>query len=145
MTPPREGSENLDFERADFGGISPAGSCGACGRDLRITCFEVNGVTVCPSCRTQVAEFESPGGGAGRFARAALFGILGGAAGAVVWYAVAAVFSLEIVGILIIGFAVYQAWKMNARRVFEVKGPFRVTVGTNTRDAPSPPPAPPAG
>ncbi|HRB13981.1 MAG TPA: hypothetical protein PKU70_13305, partial [Vicinamibacteria bacterium] len=24
------------------------------------------------------------------------------------------------------GFAVHQAWRMNARRVFDVKGPFRV-------------------
>ncbi|HQZ19031.1 MAG TPA: hypothetical protein PLD86_19305, partial [Vicinamibacteria bacterium] len=32
----------------------------------------------------------------------------------------------NLIGILIIGFAVHQAWRMNARRVFDVKGPFRV-------------------
>lgn len=32
----------------------------------------------------------------------------------------------NLIGILIIGFAVHQAWRMNARRVFDIKGPFRV-------------------
>ena len=32
----------------------------------------------------------------------------------------------NIIGILIIFFAVQQAWTMNKRRVFDVKGPFRV-------------------
>lgn len=34
----------------------------------------------------------------------------------------------NLIGILIIGFAVHQAWRMNARRVFDIKGPFRVAV-----------------
>ncbi|MBK5257844.1 MAG: hypothetical protein JJE39_17610 [Vicinamibacteria bacterium] len=32
----------------------------------------------------------------------------------------------NLIGILIIGFAVHQAWRMNSRRVIEVKGPFRL-------------------
>jgi hypothetical protein len=43
----------------------------------------------------------------------------------------------NLIGILIIGFAVHQAWRMNARRVFEVKGPFRVSAES------SPPPETP--
>lgn len=35
----------------------------------------------------------------------------------------------NIIGILIIGFALYQAWKMNARVALELKGPFRLGTG----------------
>jgi len=271
MTSPGAGGDNLDFEKADFGDESGQGArCGGCGRDLRLSYFEVNGVVVCPDCRAQIADLDAPEGGVGRFVRATLLGLLGGAAGAAVWYAVATLFSLEIgliailvgwlvgtgvsrgsggrgglryqflaafltyasivttyippiysalmsqseaeaasagsvpaapvegpaptrpvsnsaetsapgdpttpiglrdglaaivlsagllyaiafaapflmgvgnaIGILIIGFAVYQAWKMNARRVLEVKGPFRVAAAV-TQDADLPPSEPPS-
>ena len=45
----------------------------------------------------------------------------------------------NLIGILIIGFAVHQAWRMNARRVFDIKGPFRVAA--KPRPAPVPQPS----
>ena len=35
----------------------------------------------------------------------------------------------NIIGIVIIAFALYQAWKMNARVYFDLKGPFRLGTG----------------
>jgi hypothetical protein len=32
----------------------------------------------------------------------------------------------NVIGILIIGFALYEAWRINARRILEIEGPFRL-------------------
>src|SRR5207248_11778526 len=40
----------------------------------------------------------------------------------------------NLIGWLIIGFALYEAWKINRRRAFDIKGPFRL----EPRRAPAP-------
>jgi hypothetical protein len=86
----------LNFDKADFGDATSGPKCGACNTDLRISYFEVNGAAVCPNCRAHIAALDSPEGGAGRFVRAVVFGMAGGAVGAAAWYAVARLFNLEI-------------------------------------------------
>jgi|CXWL01.1.fsa_nt_gi hypothetical protein len=87
---------SLDFEKADFG--APAGDlrCSTCSSEIRDRYFEVNGATICARCRASLAGLERPEGGFKRFVLATVFGMAGGALGALVWYAVARLFSLEI-------------------------------------------------
>lgn len=86
----------LDFEKADFG--APAGElkCSTCPNEIADRYFEVNGATICAPCRAALAELERPEGGLKRFVLATVFGLAGGALGALVWYAVAKLFNLEI-------------------------------------------------
>lgn len=87
---------NLDFEKADFGTASAGAKCASCSKDLRITYYEANGLTVCTACRQQLAAAESSEGGIGRFLRASIYGAAGGMIGAVIWYAIGKLFNLEL-------------------------------------------------
>ena len=87
---------SLDFDKADFGTPAAGITCASCSKELRLTYFEVNGMVACPECRALIAAADRPEGGFRRFVLAAIFGVLGGAAGAAVWYAVATLFNLEI-------------------------------------------------
>jgi hypothetical protein len=86
----------LDFDKADFGAPAAGLKCASCPVEILDRYFEVNGATVCTNCRRLIAESERPEGGLKRFVLATLFGVMGGAAGAAVWYAVAKLFNLEI-------------------------------------------------
>jgi len=86
----------LDFETADFGAPAAGVQCATCAKAIRDTYFEINGATVCAPCRALAGDWEREGGGVKGFARASLFGIMGGMAGAAIWYAVAKLFNLEI-------------------------------------------------
>ncbi len=82
------------------------------------------------------AQPEAAGGDAAEAGEVAEAAEIGGAdAAAVAAWAVAipVAFAVpflagfeNIIGILIIGFALWQAWKMNARRKLDLKGPFRL-------------------
>ena len=207
-----ESEAALDFDKADFGDAPTGLKCAACSRAILDAYFEVNGAVLCAACHASVEVLGRSEGGAGRFVRATLFGVMGGALGAGLWYAVAALFNLEIgliaiavgwlagtgvsrgnegrggaryqllaafityaaivttyvpsiyvgiregreeigagsaaavayaiafaapflagfqniLGILIICFAVFQAWSLNRKRAVEVRGPFRVLPG----------------
>ncbi len=67
---------------------APAATCGACGRPVRDCYYEVGGRSVCQDCGEQLRERLTGGSAAGRFARAALYGTLAGAAGAALYYGV---------------------------------------------------------
>ncbi len=91
-TPP--GSDDLQFDSAvDAGGASaPVGmACTNCGKTIQGHYFQANGRTVCSSCKMileqTAASLESAGVDTGQMARAALFGLGGAIAGAVVYYA----------------------------------------------------------
>lgn len=86
----------MDFSKADFGAPAAGLVCASCPSKIRDRYFEINGATVCANCRRLIAELERPEGGLRRFALATFFGVLGGALGAAVWYAVAKLFNLEI-------------------------------------------------
>lgn len=119
----------LDFEKADFG--APAGDlkCSMCSAVIRDRYFEVNGATVCARCRASLAELESPEGGLKRFVLATLFGMVGGALGALVWYAVAKLFSLEIglIAILVgwlVGTGVHRGAEGRGGRKYQLLAAF---------------------
>ncbi|MEO5761024.1 MAG: hypothetical protein ABIR28_01815 [Vicinamibacteria bacterium] len=88
----------LTFEKADFGDGNAAEvmTCVACPENIQDTYYEVNGVNVCEDCRAQVAGTQKTEGGPRRFVGAVLLGVGGGILGAVIWYAVAEVFDLQI-------------------------------------------------
>lgn len=87
----------LQFDKAEVEGPG-ASTCAVCGKALVGSYFTINGQPTCGTCRDQLeAHFAGAGGsGVARFARAALFGLVGGLGGTVVWYIVEHAFSLQI-------------------------------------------------
>jgi hypothetical protein len=70
--------------------------CALCGTALNLHYFESAGALVCPSCKRAMEERQNAGSPASRFARAALFGLLGAIAGAALYYTIRAVTGYEI-------------------------------------------------
>ncbi|HTU25712.1 MAG TPA: LIM domain-containing protein [Pirellulales bacterium] len=97
----------LQFDRAEFAAPASAATCKVCGKPMHDLYYEVNGLPFCQSCRQQLQSARDVGSGAGRFARAALYGSLAGVAGAIIYYAVREVANIEfglisiIVGLMI--------------------------------------------
>lgn len=81
--------DELQFERAEYQQPdAQAAHCAACNQSLD-TYYEVGGRMVCPACRAGLENAQPPGGGFARFLRAAFLGLLAGAAGAGLYFAVA--------------------------------------------------------
>lgn len=94
---------------------------------------------VAPATDVAPGEEARPGGIAGGVAALALFALL------VVVISLAAPFLggfENVLGLLIIGFGLWQAWKMNAATPIEISGPFRIGTSPAASAAPEPPPAP---
>ncbi|MCM2257285.1 MAG: hypothetical protein NDJ94_16705 [Vicinamibacteria bacterium] len=92
---------------------------------------------IAPAPEVTAGEEARPGGIAGGVAALVLFVML------VLAISLAAPFlgGLEnALGLLIIGFGLWQAWKMNAATPIEISGPFRI--GATPAAEPPPPPAP---
>lgn len=93
----------LQFDRAEFERPRPATpACAACGQAVWNVYYAVNGQVLCERCKTEVELQANQGSRAGRFLRAAVYGIGAGAVGAGVWYAVRATTGYEL-GIIAIG------------------------------------------
>jgi hypothetical protein len=118
---------SLQFDKAE--GTQPAAACAACGRPLADTYYEANGKVICPACRLRFLAEWNRGTGAGRFFKAALLGLLAGAVGAGIWYAILALtgYELGLVAIvvgLLVGGAVRKGsngrggWKYQALAIF---------------------------
>jgi hypothetical protein len=123
------GDINLDFDKADFGQPAGALKCATCPTEIRDRYFEVNGTTVCTTCRGAIAALERPEGGLKRFALATLMGMAGGAVGALVWYAVARLFNLEVglIAILVgwlVGTGVHKGSQGRGGRKYQVLAAF---------------------
>jgi hypothetical protein len=87
----------LKFDRAQFASAPPSElRCAACRTPLRDTYYEVNGKTACERCQAEVQLGRVEGSPAGRFFRAAFFGVGAGALGATIWYAVRAATGYEV-------------------------------------------------
>lgn len=104
-------SQGLQFDRAERAGtVSGTGAtCAACNRAISDSYFEVNGKIVCPACRSRlVAEWDRGSSGA-RFFKALVLGLLAGAVGAGIWFALLKLFNIElglvaiVVGLLVGG------------------------------------------
>jgi len=99
--------------------------CGACQSAIPDAYFDVNGTTVCGSCRDEIARQAETPRGMGTFALASLFGIGAAVAGAALYYAVIAITNFEIglVAIAIgymVGFAVRKGAGGGGGRRFQV-------------------------
>jgi len=92
-----EDREELQFEKADFGGTGATRtSCGGCGRELWDSYYEVNGKLACERCKTDLELMRGQGSGAGRFFRASIYGLGAGLVGAGIWYGIRAATGFEI-------------------------------------------------
>lgn len=114
------GTEPLQFETAipsvappDTGGTRSGVTCVACHCTIDVEYFDINGQSVCETCRTQIAAHATTPKGAGVLARASLFGFGAAILGAGLYYAVIAIADLE-VGIvaIAIGYMVGYAVRM---------------------------------
>ena len=115
-----EPNPDLQFDRAEFDGTTPTAACGSCQTPLAETYYEVNGVVTCDKCRRRLEQEWSQStdfsGRLGRFLKAALFGSLAAAAGSAIYFAVAALFSLELSLIaILVGWMVGTAVRKGAR------------------------------
>src|SRR5512140_2968096 len=82
--PPRP----LQFDRAEFQAAASPGQCRGCGNALADEYFEVNGMTLCPSCAAAVRASRAGGVPLLRFLKAGLAGGAAAITGAIVWYVI---------------------------------------------------------
>jgi hypothetical protein len=84
-------------------------ACAMCQRAIADEYFDVNGQSVCDSCRAQLAQMAETPLGWGLFAKAAIFGLGAAIAGAILYYAVIAITDFEI-GIVAIAIGYMVGW-----------------------------------
>jgi hypothetical protein len=98
--------EGLQFERAEFD-QTPSVACAQCKTPLESSYYDVNGQTVCERCRYAIEAALTTGSSSGRVFRAIGAGVGAAIAGAILYYAVAAISGYEIGLIAIaVGYAV---------------------------------------
>ena len=88
---------------------APGVACATCQQTIASEYFDVNGQSVCDSCRHQLAEMTETPRSWGVFAKAGLFGLGAAIAGAILYYAVIAVTDFEI-GIVAIAIGFMVGW-----------------------------------
>ena len=94
--PDDEDRTGLDFERAELEGEASRGTCSSCGVPLAGAYFTAGGSVLCERCRYALQEAHESGGGLRRFTRAAVYGLVAGSAGALLWGVVTEVTGYEI-------------------------------------------------
>jgi hypothetical protein len=77
-------SEPIQFDRADYIEVSEL-ACKLCSQPLQHQYFDMGGSTICSECRNKIEQGRSDNSGARRFVRAAGFGFVAAALGAVVY------------------------------------------------------------
>lgn len=88
---------DLQFDRADFEGATPANApCSSCGQTISGFYYAVNGSVLCERCKTDLELAANQGSSPGRFLRAAVYGLGAGAVGSGIWYAVRAATGYEV-------------------------------------------------
>jgi hypothetical protein len=65
----------IQFDKAEPAGPAPAAACTVCERPVTDAYFEANGRMVCRACRSKLVAEWNRGSSAGRFVRAALWGL----------------------------------------------------------------------
>jgi hypothetical protein len=121
------GADDLQFDRITSAPPDGAGgvTCAACQSVVASEYYDVNGSSVCPSCRVQIEAAAQVPRGLGPLLKAGLFGLGAGIVGAGIYYAVIALTNLEIgiVAILIgymVGWAVRKGAGGRGARRFQV-------------------------
>jgi hypothetical protein len=99
-TPPAKPSD-LQFDTAEPmpaapGAPASATHCVGCGQPIVDQYYAVGDKLVCPACRERYMATTTGGSRVARLARATLFGILTGLAGAAVWYGIRKITGYEI-------------------------------------------------
>jgi hypothetical protein len=100
-------------------------TCATCNRGISTEYFDVNGQSVCDSCRAQLADMAHTPRTVGSFAKAGLFGLGAAVAGAILYYAVIAITNFEI-GIVAIAIGYMVGWAI--RRGADGRGGRRFQV-----------------
>jgi len=123
-------SLGLQFDTAQLRGGNPAGqggvvTCHACQRTVHDEYYDVSGQPTCGGCRAQVETLLRTPAGIAPQLKAGLFGLGGGIAGAIIYYAVIALtdFEVGIVAILIgymVGYTVRKGANGRGGRRFQV-------------------------
>ena len=121
---------DLQFDRVSRpgAGVLTSGSsaiCTACHKPIDDAYYDVNGHTVCASCRMVVESAAETPAGIGPLLKAGLFGFGAAVAGAIVYYGVMALLNLEIgiVAILtgyMVGYAVRRGTGNRGGRRFQI-------------------------
>jgi hypothetical protein len=112
----------LQFDHAEFEGSVPAAAaCVACQKPLADAYYEVGGLVTCEPCKRQVEQDWNQSSAfsarVGRLFRATLFGSLAAIAGSAIYFAVAALFKVELSLIaILVGFMVGGAVKKGAQQ-----------------------------
>ena len=112
-----EGSD-LQFDQAEYETQPADAHCTECRRVLTNHYYDVNGKMVCEACRYTIETRQTEGSPAGRFGRALGAGVVAAIAGALLYYAIAAVSGYEFGLIaIVVGYGVGAAvkWGSNAR------------------------------
>ncbi len=119
MTETTSTPENdLQFDKADYDDSQPDGMiCDACKSNINKTYFNINGVSVCPACCSNIQTELASGSGTGRFLKALLFGIPAAALGAGIYYGISAATGYEFgLVAIVIGLMVGAAVRAGAKR-----------------------------
>jgi hypothetical protein len=101
---------------AEAGSSQPGVTCVACQRTSLDKYFDVNGQSVCESCRNEIAQHAETPRGWAVLARAGLFGLVAAILGAVLYYAVIAITNFEIgIVAIAIGYMVGYGIRLGTR------------------------------
>lgn len=114
----RDRDEPLQLEQADFDEGQPAPSaCAACAQPLAGEYWTANALTVCTGCARQLGQALQGGSGLARFVKAGALGVLGGVAGAAIYFLVLKLTGYE-VGLIaiVVGFLVGGGVRLGAER-----------------------------
>lgn len=124
-------SDDLQFDRVDkntsaeSAGSEPGVVCVVCKKPILTDYFQINGKTVCESCRSAVVSSVSVPNGLAPMGKSIGLGLLAAIAGAAVYYGVIAIthFEIGIVAILIgymVGWAVRKGANGRGGRRFQI-------------------------
>jgi hypothetical protein len=115
MDPNHGGAPSLQFDTAipqvapSIVAATPGAACSVCQSGLVTEYYDVNGQSVCGTCRAQLADMAQTPSGVGALGKAGLFGLGAAIAGAILYYAVIAITNFEI-GIVAIAIGYMVGW-----------------------------------
>src|SRR5256712_2063445 len=108
---------NLQFERAERATRAIGADCAVCKQPITTSYYEINGHVTCQRCRSRIIAERDRGTSGTRFAKALGLGLLAAAAGAGIYYAVAAATGSEYAIVaIVVGLLVGSAVRKGSNR-----------------------------